>query len=338
MLRNVLILANSLICGISSAYAQDAQDFYKNRQLRLITGHEVGNDYDVGARLLAKYLPRHIPGQPSIIVQNMLGAASVAAANYIYSQAPRDGSVIGTFSRNIPSQKLMGQANIVADPRGFNWLGATSFPGRICTVWHAAPVKTVADLFTQELIVGGAGAGSSLSIMPTVFNHVLGTKFRLVEGYKGTQDALLAVERGEVQGVCASYGQFRNYDRLFRDGKLRILFRAEEMPMAEIPNAPSIYDQAKTEEQRQFMRFIFSSVEFGRPYVLPPEVPKDRVELMRHAVTEAAHDPEFIAEADKIKLDVTFRPPDGLERLVAKLYGTSPDVIDGVKKLIPNLQ
>jgi tripartite-type tricarboxylate transporter receptor subunit TctC len=338
MLRNVLIVATAFVCGVSFACAQGAQDFYKSRQMRLIVGHEVSNDYDIGARLLAKYLPKHIPGQPSIIVQNMVGGASIAAANYVYGQAPRDGSVIGTFSRNIPSQKLMGQANISADPRRFNWLGATSFPGRICTVWHTAPVKTVADLFTQELIVGGEGAGSSLSILPTVFNHVLGTKFRLVEGYKGTQDALLAVERGEVQGVCASYGQFRNYDRLFRDGKLRVLFRAEEAVMPEIPEAPSIYDRAKTEDQRQFMRFVFSSTEFGRPYVFPPEVPKDRVELMRRAVAETLQDPDLVAEAAKLKLDMTFRPPDGLERLVAKLYETPPDVVEAVKKLIPNLQ
>ena len=338
MLRNVLIVATALACAVSSAGAQSAQEFYKNRQMRLIAGHEVSNDYDIGARLLAKYLPKHIPGQPSIIVQNMVGGASIAAANYVYGQAPRDGSVIGTFSRNIPSQKLMGQANIAADPRRFNWLGATSFPGRICTAWQTAPVKTVADLFTQELIVGGAGAGSSLSILPTVFNHVLGTKFRLVEGYKGTQDALLAVERGEVQGVCASYGQFRNYERLFRDGKLHILFRAEEAVMPEIPDAPSIYDQAKTEDQRQFMRFVFSSTEFGRPYVFPPEVPKDRVELMRRSVAETLQDADLVAEAAKLKLDMTFRPPADLERLVAKLYATPPDVVEAVKKLIPNLQ
>src|SRR5262249_29517401 len=145
--------------AISGAHSQPAADFYKGKQLRLIVGHQVGNDYDIGARLLAKYLPKHIPGQPTIIVQNMVAAASVAAVNYVYGQAPKDGTVLGSFSRNIPSQKLMGQANIEADPRRFNWLGATSYPGRVCTVWHTAPVKTPDDLFTHELIVGGAGAG-----------------------------------------------------------------------------------------------------------------------------------------------------------------------------------
>ncbi len=333
-----LLVAITVTCVASAAQSQPAAEFYKGRQLRLITGHQVGNDYDVGARLLAKHLPKHLPGQPTIIVQNMVAAASVVAANYIYAQAPKDGSVIGTFSRNIPSQKLMGQANVEADPRRFNWLGATSYPGRICTVWHTAPVKTPEELFTRELIVGGAGAGSSTSILPTVFNHVLGTKFRVVEGYKGTQDIMIAVERGEVHGVCASFGQFRTYDKLIADGKLRILFQGEETPMPEIASVPSIYKYATRDDQRQFMRFVFSSSEFGRPYVLPPDVPADRVALMREAVAATVKDPALQAEAEKMKLDMSFRGPEALEQLVAKLYETPPDVIEAAKKLVPNMQ
>ena len=204
------------------AQAQAPQDFYANKQIRMIIGHPVGNDYDLAGRFLARYLAKHIPGEPTIIVQNMPAAASIAAANFLYAQAPRDGTVLGSFSRNVPSQALMGQANLEVDPRRFNWLGATSLPARVCVRWVSAPVKTPADLFTQEFIVGGAGAGSALSILPTVFNHVLGTKFRIVQGYKGTTDTVLAMERGEVQGACASYGQFRIYEQLIRDGKLRL--------------------------------------------------------------------------------------------------------------------
>ena len=330
--------ALALAFGLSPAQAQPAQDFYKNRQVRLIVGHAVGNDYDVGARLLAKYLQKHIPGQPLIIAQNMPAAASVVAANYIYGQAPRDGSVFGSFSRNLANQALMGQTNIEADPRRYNWLGATSLPGRICTAWHTAPVKTAADLFKQELIVGSTGPGTSNSIVPTVANHAVGTKFRIIEGYRGSQDVILAVERGEVQGVCATTGQFRSAERLIKDGKLKVLFRAEETELPDFPGVPSIYDFVTRDEQRQFMRFVFGSVEFGRPYVFPPEVPKDRVALMRHALAEAAKDPELIAEADKIRLDMTYPPPDRLERLVADLYATPPAVVEAVKKLVPNLQ
>src|SRR5437879_10277936 len=193
----------------------------------MIIGHPVGGDYDVGGRVLAKHLPKHIPVHPTVIVQNMPQAASIVAANFLHNQASKDGTVLGSFSRNFPSQAMMGQPNIEADPRRFQWLGATSFPGRICTAWATAAVKMPADLFASELIVGGSGTASTLSIVPTVLNHVLGTKFRIIEGYKAAQDVLLAIERGELQGVCSSYSQFGCYHRQLRQGMLCILLRLE---------------------------------------------------------------------------------------------------------------
>src|SRR5580704_12925852 len=249
-----LLVAASL--GISGA---SAEDFYKNKQLRLIAGFPAGNDYDLGARLLVKYLPKYIPGQPTIIVQNMPQAASVVAANYLYMQGPRDGTAFGSFSRNIVNDTLTGQANVVIDPRKVIWLGATSRPSRVCARWYTAPVKTPADLFTQDFIVGATGATSSLAILPTVLNKVLGTTFRIVEGYQGMGDAMLAMQRGETQGMCASYAQFRIGDQLVQDGKVTFLLRAEEAPLVEAPGVPSIFDYTKTDEQRQLMRFVFSS-------------------------------------------------------------------------------
>src|SRR6202050_4576682 len=211
------------LTALLSVSGASAQDFYKDKQIRLIAGFPAGNDYDLGARLLAKYLPKYIPGEPSIIVQNMPQAASVAAANYLYAQAPRDGTVFGSFSRNIVNDALTAQPNVEIDPRRMNWLGATSRPARVCVRWYTAPVKTPADLFTHEFIVGAAGATSSLAIVPTVLNKVLGTKFRIVEGYQGMGDAMLAMERGETQGICGSYAQFRIGDQLVRDGKVTFL-------------------------------------------------------------------------------------------------------------------
>jgi tripartite-type tricarboxylate transporter receptor subunit TctC len=333
-------LATTLTLGIAAcaaAFAQAADDFYRNKQVRLIVGQPVGNDNDVAGRLLARHLGKHIPGHPSILVQNMTAAASVAAANYLYGQAPRDGTMIGTFSRNIPSQAMIGQPNITADPRRFTWLGATSFPGRICTAAATAPINSMVDLFKRELIVGGSGAASTLSIVPTVLNHVLGTKFRVIEGYKATQDVLIAIERGELQGACSTYSQFRAFDRLFREGKLRILFRVEEAAINAIPDVPSIFELAKTDEQRQLMRFVFSSVEFGRPYVFPPDVPSERIAIMRNAIAAAVSDPELLAEAEKMKLDMAYRPPEHLERLIDNLYRTPPAMVQTIKKLVPNL-
>src|SRR5712671_2462501 len=223
-----LVAAATLVLGLSGgARAQSAQEFYKGRQLTLVVGYEVGNDYDVGARLLAKYLTKQLPGQPVIVVQNMPQAAGLAAANFIYVRAPRDGSVLGSISRNLASQAVMKLPNIEADARRYIWLGGTSFPGRVCAVTAEAPAKHIEDLFKQEVLVGSVGVGSSTSIVPTVLNKVLGTKFHLVEGYRGAGDVILAMQRGEVQAGCMSYGQFRSHEHLFKEGKFKIILGAE---------------------------------------------------------------------------------------------------------------
>jgi len=333
-----LVVAALAIAFTAPADAQSAEEFYKVRQIQMVVGYEVGNDYDIGARLLARHLSRELPGNPTVVVQNMPQASGVVAANYMALKAARDGTVIGGISRNLPSQAMMMLPNIEADPRRYNWLGATSFPGRVCVAATDAPVQSAADLFRTELLTGGVGVGSSTSIVPTVLNRVLGTKFKMIEGYRGAQDILLAIERGEVQGVCMSLGQFRSHEQKFKDGKLRYLLRAEESALPGVADVPSTYEFAKTNEQKQLMRFIFSSTEFGRPYLMPPEVPKDRVQFMREAIAAAVKDPELLAEAARIKLDMVYRQPEHLERLVAQLYETPRDLIEQAKQISPNLR
>jgi tripartite-type tricarboxylate transporter receptor subunit TctC len=331
----VAALAVAFSCG---ARAQTAEEFYKGRQIQMVVGYEVANDYDIGARLLARYLSKELPGNPTIVVQNMPQAAGVVSANYMAVKAARDGTVIGGISRNLPSQAMMKLPNIEADPRKFNWLGATSFPGRVCVASNDAPVKTAADLFKTDLLTGGTGVGSSTDIVPTVINRVLGTRFKMVEGYRGAGDILIAVDRGEVHGVCMSLGQFRTSEQKFKEGKLRYLLRAEESELPGVPNVPSVYDFAKTDEQKQLMRFIFSSTEFGRPYLFPPGVPKDRVDYMRNAIERAVKNPELLAEAAKMKLDMVYRQPQHLEEVVAQLYATPPALIEKAKEISPNLK
>ena len=183
-----------------------------------------------------------------------------------------------------------------------------------------APVQVAADLFKQELIVGSTGAGNINAIMPTVLNRMLGTKFRVIEGYRSTMDILLAIQRGEVQGICAAWAQFRTYPELFKEGKLRILLRGEDTTVPELSSVPSIYDLTKTEEQRRTMSFVFSATEFGRPYLLPPNVARDRVELLRGAIAAAVKDPELIAETEKMNLDMSYLPPEHQERVISSLY------------------
>jgi hypothetical protein len=222
-----------------------------------------------------------VPGHPTIAVQNLPAAASIAAANMLYNTAPRDGTVFGSFSCNVPSQAVLGHPNLQVDVRRFGWLGGVSLPSRICASWHTSQVKTVEDIFARELIVPGGGPSSALSLLPIVINHVLNTKFKIVEGYKGFADAMLAVQRGEVEGICNTYGQVIAHEEMNRERKLNILFTGEETTPR--PDIPSIFRFVKTDAQAQLLRFVFSSTEFGRPYVFPPEVPADRVAAVRDA-------------------------------------------------------
>ena len=331
-----VILAGCVVFAGLPAWSQSAGEFYKGKQLRLIIGNPAGGDYDLGGRTLARFLPAHLPGNPAIVVQNMPGASTIVAANHLYNVAAKDGTVFGSFSRNLASQAVLGRDTIKADPRQFGWIGGSSLPSRVCVVNASTPVKTFADVFTHEVIVGGSGAGSSLSIVPAVLNRVLGTKFRVVEGYKGSNDAVIAMERNETQGICHTFGSFQNaHAELIRDGKVRVILHAEEAAFTALPNIPSVYDFAKTEEQKQLMRFAFSSVEFGRPYVVPPGVPADRLMVLRQAFKDTLNDPALKAEAAKLSLDMTYRPPEDLVKLVSQLYDTPKDLLKQAQELMP---
>jgi len=329
-------LAAAALAAAGPVHAQSAAEQWPpHKEIRMIVGHPVGGDYDLGGRLLARHLSRHLPGQPTIVVQNMPAAASIVAANFLYRQAPKDGGAFGSFSRNVPNQAIMGLTNLEADPRKFVWIGSTAVPNRVCVASGASKIKTVDDVFSAEMLVAGAGAGSSLSIVPSVLNEVLGAKFKVIEGYKGAPEALLAIERGEVEGVCNTWAQFRAHQHLFDQGKLKVLFRAEEGDAPALPDTPSIFAKATTQEQQQLMRFIFSSVEFGRPYVLAPETPAHIARVYRAAFLKALEDADLQAEARKTNLDMSHRTAEQLEALLAKLFATPPALIERAKQLAP---
>jgi tripartite-type tricarboxylate transporter receptor subunit TctC len=323
-----------LIAGHASA--QTPAEFYRDKQIKMIVGNPPGGDYDLGGRLLARYMGEHIPGKPSIVVQNMPGASTVIAANWLYNIAPRDGTVFGSFSRHLPGQSAIGRKNIQADPREFNWIGGTSLPSRVCAVSAKSPVKTATELFGREVIMAGSGAGTTPSILPTVLNKVIGTKFRIVEGYAGSNDALIALERGEVEGICHTYGLFRSsHASWVKEGKIRVLIYAEESEFPDDPNVPSVFSFAKTEREKQLLRFIFGSVEFGRPYVAPPGTPADRVDALRKAFMAAVKDPGLVAEAERGQIDMIYRSPELQMKLVHALYAMPKDLMKEAEALMP---
>ena len=329
-------LLGSALC-VASAQAESVEEFYRGKQIRLVVGNAVGADYDLGARLLARHLVRHLPGNPAIVVQNMPGAASLGAANFIAGVAPKDGTVFGAVSRNLPSQAVIGRAALKVDPREFQWVGSSGTNTVVCYVRAASTLRKADDLFTRDLIVGGIGSGSTQSMVPTALHRLLGMRFKVVEGYKGNADALVALERGEIEGLCSGLSPLRTtHASLLKEGRIRLLLHSGAFRLPEAPDVPSFYDFAKGEKVQQMLRFLFASDNFGRPYFAPPGIPADRLSALRAGFVATLIDPALKAEADKVQLDMTYRPPGALGAFVRMLYATPPDVVREIQEIVPS--
>jgi tripartite-type tricarboxylate transporter receptor subunit TctC len=317
----------ALFVGTLPGYAQSIVDSFRGKQIRFVLGAAPGQDYDVWARFLARHLPRHVPGSPSFLVQNMPGAGHMLATNWLYNVAPRDGTVWGMVSRNIPNAGLQGFSGVRYDPLKFNWIGSPELTNRGCFAMERARVKTAADLFEHELVVGGTGAGSTVTETPNLLRGLLGMKFKVVEGYGKPQDAVLAMERGELDGLCLTLQSFRNArPDWLKSGVARVLFTLEHDPVPGL-DAPTIYRFVKTDEQRQILDFLSSSIELGRPIMLPPEVPPEIVAAMRRAFDATMNDPVLREEASRMGLDVTHRTGEQLEAVIKAAAATPPDII-----------
>jgi tripartite-type tricarboxylate transporter receptor subunit TctC len=318
-----------LLAVVTAARAQSPEDFYKGKQITLINGNTPGDRGDVVARLLVKHLQNHIPGKPLIVSQNMPAAGTLVAANYLYNVAAKDGTVIGNFSRSIPVQSVMGQAETNYDPRKFGWLGSPETTEQICLSWNTQPVKKAEDLFTTELIVAGTGPTTVTQYLPLVAKSALGMKFNIITGYKGANEAFLAVERGEAGGACTVLNNITNaHPDWIPSGKVNVLFHTGTEPSKTLPRTPSIYDFVKNDEQKQVIFFVNSGVEFGRPFATPPGIPPERLRMFRDAFAATMADPEFLAEAKKIDLDIGYTSGERMDKLVANLFITPKDLID----------
>ncbi len=331
----LLALALAVPMITSTALAQDA-DFYRGKQIKAIVSTAAGGDYDNWIRLITRHWVKHIPGAPTFVIQNMPGAGGIIAANSFYHTAPRDGSSVAMIGRNLPFQALMKEEGIRFDPLKFNWIGSPEVSTRVCVAMDDSPGKTAEDLFTTELIVGGAGAGTAVSTTPRMLNSLLGTKFKLVEGYGSATNVQLAMERGEVKGICQTLSSLRSFrPGWMESGKMRVLFNMERTPIAEF-GAPSVLKFAKTAEQRQILTIYSSSVELGRPMVAPPDTPPARVALLRKSFGATLADAELRAEAEKLQMEMSHVSGEELESLVKDLMATSPDVLKRVNELTRN--
>jgi tripartite-type tricarboxylate transporter receptor subunit TctC len=320
----------------TAALAQPAADFYKGKTVTLVISSSSGGGYDVMGREIAKYLGSHIPGNPRVVVSNMPGAGGIVAMNYFYRNAPKDGTFIAGMQNNTPFEPLLGTKEAQYDPTKFNWLGSPSAEVGLIAVWKTAPVNTLADLKTRQITVGSSGANSTPSFYARLINETLGTKMKIVVGYPGQNEVYFAMERGEVDGFPSLFYNTLNSTRpnwrTEKNLKLILQYGLEKEPA--IPDVPSALDLAANAEDRQLLQAGLAEVTLGRPYLMPPGVPADRVALMRKALADTFKDPGFVADAKRMALGVnTPKSGEQIQQLIADTYRTPPKVIDRLRKL-----
>jgi tripartite-type tricarboxylate transporter receptor subunit TctC len=332
-MRVVGLAAFAALIGLGAAFADAVADFYKGRTIDLYVGYSVGGAYDLYARVIGRHLGAHIPGSPTLVPKNLEGAGSLRLANYLYRVAPHDGSTIGTIGRGIAFDPLLIGQGDAFDAQKFNWIGSANNEVSVCVAMRQSGIAKFEDLFTKDLTVGGTGTSADTDQFPRVLNGVLGTHFKIVEGYPGGNDVVLAMERGEVQGRCGwSWSSVKSTHKTWIDDKrMIVLIQLSLAKHPELPNVPLVMDFAKTDEQRQILKMIFARNVMGRPYLAPPNVPADRVAALREAFSATMTDKDFRTEADKTDLEINPVSGAEVEQLVKEVYATPPDVIAKAK-------
>ncbi|HEY7297748.1 MAG TPA: tripartite tricarboxylate transporter substrate-binding protein [Xanthobacteraceae bacterium] len=311
------------------AQSQPAADFYKGKQIRWVVGTAAGQDYDLWARLMARHMVRHIPGSPTIIVENMPGAGHILATNYLFNTAAHDGTVVGMVSRNMTDAAVMGLPNVRFDPGRFNWIGSPEVSNRVLFVSPASGIGKVPDLFDHELIVGAPGGAQGVTAAPILLKHLLGMKLKIVQGYHSPNDVVLAIARGEVGGVVNSIGgpESARRQQWVASGELRPLFNMEPEPLPNL-GAPTIFDFVRAPEQRQVLTFFSNNVLLGRPLMAPPGVPAERVALLRAAFDATMRDEAFRKEAAAMGFELAPKTGAEIAALVAAALATPRDIVD----------
>jgi tripartite-type tricarboxylate transporter receptor subunit TctC len=328
----------ALLAGAASPAAADAvSDFYRDRQVNLISGFNPGGGFDIYARLIARYLPKYIPGEPRIIIRNMPGAGSMIATNHVFNVSPRDGSEFGLFSSDMVIAPLMGAPAAKFDAREFTWLGSASSDVIYCIAWGQSPFKSFDEVFDREMLVGAAGI--QMANVPVLLNRVLGTKFKVIKGYAGTAAVKLAVQRGEVQGWCnVGLESVRGMNpEWIADGTVRFLTQVGYQPRNEVPNVPFFLDYAKNDEDKHLLKLIFGYPYMARPFAAPPKIPRDRASALRGAFAASLRDEEFRAEAEQARIDVQLVTGEQIDAFLAEMYATDRKLVERASQVVADV-
>src|SRR6202140_695066 len=317
-----------------SATAQTTGAF-AGKTVTMYIGFGPGGGYDLWARGVARHIGAHLPGNPTVNAQNLEGAGSYRAANFIYNVAPKDGTAMALIARDAVLGPLTGAPGAQFDATKFSWLGTPAIETNVCIAYRTSPVKTAQDLTQKELVVGDNGPGTGTHSYPIALNNILGMKFRIVGGYPSSADVFLAMERGEVQGICESLDsvKLRRPDWI-PNGTISLLFQGGTKPNPELKDVPFVVDLAQKPEDKQAIEFLYAGQGIGRPFFAPPAMPPDRLKLLRDAFMATMKDPEFIAETQQRKLALEPESGEELEALIKKAYATPKPIIERIGNLV----
>jgi tripartite-type tricarboxylate transporter receptor subunit TctC len=324
-----------MLCLVAqAAAADDVADFYRGKTFTVAVGHEVGTGFDIYSRVLARHLGRHIPGNPGIVVQNMVGASGITGANWLYNVAPKDGTVMMTFVHTVAFEPLLGNAAAKFDATKLTWIGNMDEGVGICGMSKASGIGTFNDLLTKEAVFGATGATGPLGKYALAIRNLLGAKVKLVSGYQGSASVKLAMNRGEVQGVCglSMSSVLSQWQDEYSSGAFKPILQLSGKPHPKLVGIPHVDSFAKTDEDRQLFGLIFGVQALGRVYGAPPAMPKDRTQALRTAFMDTMADPQFIADATKTQIDIEAMNGAEVEAFINRVATSSPDVVERAKR------
>lgn len=336
--------AGAVVCAVllsapASAQSQSQSDiaaFYKGKTLSMVVGYPPGGSNDLYTRTLAQHIGKHIPGHPTMVLRNMPGGGSLVAANWMYNVAPKDGTTLALVAGTIPLESVLGASGAKLNAEKFNWVGRISSSTNIVFMWHTSPVKNIEDAKKRESVLAATGRSSTVSIYPEVLNAVVGTKFKVVLGYKGSAECMLAVERGEAEGHSTSYdGMNAAHPDWVKDKKINIIAQIALKRHRDMMNVPTMVDLATSDADKKAMRLITSASDIGKAVFSPPGDNPERVAVLRKAFDETMKDPEFIAELAKLRIELDPMSGKELQELVQEVGEAPADVLARVKAIYP---
>jgi tripartite-type tricarboxylate transporter receptor subunit TctC len=331
-----VVLAAVFLQTPAGAMAQPVADFYRGKTVSLILGYPGGGSNGIYARAVARNIGRHIPGNPTVIFRSMPGAGSLVAANHLFNVAPKDGTALGFISATIPLEELLGVAGVKFKSAEFNWIGRIASGVNMTFVKGTSPAKSIQDVYKREVILGASGRSSTVFVYPAVLGAVTGAKFKMVLGYASSPEAMLAMERGEVEGHSTSLEVVRAlHPTWLSEKRITVLVQYALNRHPELPDVPMSWELGRSPEDQQILKVVANATEIGKMILAPPGLPAERVEALRRAFDATMKDPDFVAELNSNRVELGVMAGEDLQKLVADLGATPPAMVDKIKMVYP---